>query len=75
MEPPWGFGLLCKTFNIKDYIRVAGEIENTGRLQKKGAVSKVDKTFISRPTRAQHTLSAARTVLVSRTLQQFASHA
>jgi hypothetical protein len=34
----------------------------TGHAKKNGAVSKVDKEFISLLTRAQHTLSAAKTV-------------
>jgi hypothetical protein len=39
----------------------------TGDTQKNGAVSKVNK-FISHPTQAQHTLSAAGTVQVSNAL-------
>jgi hypothetical protein len=34
---------------------------HTGHTQKNGAVSKVNKKFISHPTWAQHTLSAAAT--------------
>jgi hypothetical protein len=41
---------------------------NTGYEQKKGAVSKVNKKFISHPTRAQRTPSAAATVQVSHAL-------
>jgi hypothetical protein len=41
------------------------KVLNTGHTQKNGAVSKVDKKFISYPTWAQHTLSAAKTVQVS----------
>jgi hypothetical protein len=37
----------------------------TGHTQKNGAVSKVNKKFMSNITRAQHTLSAAATVHVS----------
>jgi hypothetical protein len=37
----------------------------TGRTQKNGAVSKVNKQFMSHLTRAQHTPSAAATVQVS----------
>ena len=40
----------------------------TVRLQMNGAVSKVNKKFISRLTRAQHTPSAAATVQVSHAL-------
>jgi hypothetical protein len=40
----------------------------TGHTQKNGVVSKVDNEFISRPTRAQHTLSAAATVQVCHVL-------
>jgi hypothetical protein len=36
-----------------------------GRTQKNGAISKVNKKFISHLTRAQHTPSAATTVKVS----------
>jgi hypothetical protein len=35
---------------------------NTGCLEKKGAVSKINKKFISHLTRAKHTPSAAATV-------------
>jgi hypothetical protein len=41
---------------------------NTGHTQKNGAVSKVNKKFISQITRAQHTPSAAATVQVSHAL-------
>ena len=41
---------------------------NTGCTQKNGAVSKVNKKFISHLTRAQRTPSAAATVQVSRAL-------
>jgi hypothetical protein len=40
----------------------------TGHTQKNGAVSKVNKKFISHITRAQHTPSAAVTVQVSHAL-------
>jgi hypothetical protein len=50
----------------------SGVIFNT---QNNGAVSKVIKKCISHSTRAQHALSAAETVRVSRALQQFACHA
>jgi hypothetical protein len=40
----------------------------TGHTQKNGAVSKIDKKFISHPARAQHTLSAAGTVEASHAL-------
>ena len=40
----------------------------TGYTQKNGAVSKVNKKFISHPTRAQHTPSAVATVQVSHAL-------
>ena len=42
--------------------------EHTGCLQMNGAVSKVNKKFISHLTRAQHTPSAAETVQVSHAL-------
>jgi hypothetical protein len=38
------------------------------RTQKNSAASKVDKEFISHPTRPQHTLSAAETLSVSHAL-------
>ena len=41
---------------------------NTGCLQKNGAVSKINKKFISHLTRAKHTPSAAATVQVSHAL-------
>ena len=41
----------------------------TGYTQKNGAVSKVNKEFVSHLTRAQHTPSAAATVQVSHALQ------
>jgi hypothetical protein len=43
-------------------------LEYTGHTQKNGAVSKVNKNFISHITRAQHTPSAASTVQVSHAL-------
>jgi hypothetical protein len=43
-------------------------LQNTGHTQKNGAVSKVDKKFMSHITRAQHTPSAAATVHVSHAL-------
>ena len=43
-------------------------VNNTRYLQKNGAVSKVNKKFISHFTRAQHTPSAAATVQVSHAL-------
>ena len=42
--------------------------DNTGRTQKNGAVSKVNKKFISHLARAQRTPSAAATVRVSHAL-------
>jgi hypothetical protein len=45
------------------------------RSQKNGAVSKVNKKFISHLTRAKHTPSAAATVQFLMCYQQFASHA
>ena len=42
--------------------------KNTGCLQKNGAVSKINKKFISHLTRAKRTLSAAETVQVSHAL-------
>ena len=44
------------------------EFDNTGYTQKNGAVSKVNKTFISHLTRAKYTPSAATTVQVSHAL-------
>ena len=41
---------------------------NTGYTQKNGAVSEVNKKFISHPTRAKRTPSAAATVQVSHAL-------
>ena len=43
-------------------------LQNTGYTQKNGAVSKVNKKFISHLSRAQRTPSAAATVQVSRAL-------
>jgi hypothetical protein len=43
-------------------------LHNTGHTRKNGAVSKVDKEFISLPTWAQHTLSAGGAVQVSNAL-------
>ena len=43
-------------------------VNNTRYLQKNGAVSKVNKKFISHFTRAQHTPSAAANVQVSHAL-------
>jgi hypothetical protein len=43
-------------------------VHNTGHTQKNGAVSKVNKKFMSLITRAQHTPSAAATVQVSHAL-------
>ena len=43
-------------------------LQNTGCLQKNGAVSKINKKFISHLTRAKRTPSAAATVLVSHAL-------
>ena len=45
-----------------------GKIFSTGCLQKNGAVSKINKKFISHFTRAKHTPSAAATVQVSHAL-------
>jgi hypothetical protein len=42
--------------------------KNAGRTQKNSAISNVTKEFISHPTRAQHTLSAAGTVHVPHAL-------
>ena len=47
----------------------------TGYTQKNGAVSKVNKKFISHLTLAQRTPPAAATVQVLMRYQQFASHA
>ena len=58
-------------FHIARMIPAGGSelhILNTGCLQKNGAVSKINKTFISHLTRAKRTPSAAATVEVSRAL-------
>ena len=49
------------------------EKRNTVCLQMNGAVSKVNKKFISHLTRAQHTPSTAATVQVSHALQEVRS--
>jgi hypothetical protein len=67
----WVCGLFCETFNIKDYI--ARRIWKYRSFTKEWRSFKVDKTFISHPTRAQHTLSAARTALMR--YQQFVTRA
>jgi hypothetical protein len=41
---------------------------HTGHTQKNGVVSKCNTKFISQPTRAQYTLSAARIIQVSHAL-------
>jgi len=56
---PQTHGLNCVTTEISSY---------TGYTQKNGAVSKVNKEFISRLTQAQRTPSAAATVQVSHAL-------
>ena len=48
---------------------------HTGYTQKNGAVSKVNKKFISQFTRAQIIPPAEATVQISHALQKFASHA
>ena len=64
-----------RLFNIILYILITFALFNithkclyTGCLQKNGAVSKVNKKFISHLTRAQRTPSAAATVQVSHAL-------
>jgi hypothetical protein len=47
---------------------ISSSILCTGQTQKNGAVSEVDKKFISHPTWSQHRLSAAETVQVSHAL-------
>ena len=54
---PGNLGSCCSEFEFA--------VRNTGYTQKNGAVSKVNKTFISHFTRAQSTPSAAATVQVS----------
>jgi hypothetical protein len=54
--------------NCDSYINIPSTQTYTGHTQNNGAVSKVNKSFISHPTRTQHTLSAAGTVQVSRSL-------
>ena len=53
--------------NMRDEI-ASDVMTNTGRLQMNGAVSKVNKKFISHLTRAERTPSAAATVQVSHAL-------
>jgi hypothetical protein len=53
---------------IFNLIILTYDVRNTGYTQKNGAVSKVNKKFISHLTRAQRTLSAAATVQVSHAL-------
>ena len=50
------------------YYYLCTRMYNTGYTQKNGAVSKVNKKFISHLTRTQHTPSAAATVQVSHAL-------
>jgi hypothetical protein len=55
----------------RDFLKVYPPPPNsayTGHTQKNGAVSKVNKQFMSHITRAQHTPSAAATVQVSHAL-------
>jgi hypothetical protein len=53
---------------IKLSVSGISAVNNTGYTQKNGAVSKVNKKFISHFQRAQHTLSDAATVQVSHAL-------
>jgi hypothetical protein len=56
---------MCVCVKVSYYFMV---YENTGYKKKNGAVSKVNKKFISQLTRSQRTPSAATTVQVSRAL-------
>ena len=67
----WHFSLRRFLYNFANF----PSILYTEYTQKNCAVSKVNKKFISHPTRAQRTPSAAASVHVSHALQQFASHA
>jgi hypothetical protein len=59
----------CAVKETVSGVKMATVVEEcTGKTQKNGAVSKVNKKCISHPTRAQHTLSAAATVQVSHAL-------
>jgi hypothetical protein len=55
-------------FLVKDRMMDNVQKHNTRYTQKNGAVSKVNKKFISHLTRAQHTLSAEATGIVSHVL-------
>ena len=59
-----------KCFNNKEFLCITHTVEHnyTGCLQKNGAVSKINKKFISHLTRAKRTPSAAATVRVSHAL-------
>jgi len=53
---------------LSDILSKCKSDKNTGCLQKNGAVSKINKKFISHLTRAKRTPSAAATVQVSHAL-------
>jgi hypothetical protein len=59
--------ILLELIDVTDWKRTQKSL-NTGYTQKNGAVSEVNKKFISQLTWAQHTLSDAATVKVSHTL-------
>ena len=71
MEPIGCPEMLVTNYHFKPQISQKSadlEEKNTGYTQKNGAVSKVNKKFISHLTRAQRTPSAAATVPVSHVL-------
>jgi hypothetical protein len=59
---------LLEHLHVWTYRKISHLTLSTGYTQKNGAVSKVNKKFISHLTRAQHTPSAAATVQVSHAL-------
>ena len=65
-ETCYSFKALCS--NVYHYPTNMWDPQNTGYTQKNGAVSKVNKKFISHLARAQRTPSAAATVQVSHAL-------
>ena len=61
-------GLHAMPFSTWQFHDTRCSEENTGCLQKNGAVSKINKKFISHLTRAKRTPTAAATVQVSHAL-------
>jgi hypothetical protein len=65
------YGSVCVVFRLcYRCLNIVETTVNTGLTQKNGAVSKVNKKFLSHITRAQHTPSAAETVQVSHALPE-----